>query len=268
MKIGRISRRTYIITSLPIILINLFMYVSLGNVSEFTPESLIYPTFIMIIALILIVGRLHDINLSGWYSLLLFIPIINFGGLALYFIDGTVGPNRYGEDPKIRTKEKHIQPISLNEIDRRIELLNESFNAGILDKFEFEEKMNNLIEEKNNLIKEKEKLIKETENKNAHTKDIFKVKMLFENGLITQAEYDEKIKSFNKKHGINYNSEYQISSNTQVYYIAKGQECGPVDAIEIKNLLNRDEININSWVRTQYQSEYSYRAHEIVEIFK
>lgn len=47
------------------------------------------------------VKRLHDTDKSGWLILLSLIPVVNFA-LALYmlFADGTVGPNRYGLDPK------------------------------------------------------------------------------------------------------------------------------------------------------------------------
>ncbi len=49
------------------------------------------------------VKRLHDTDKSGWWILLFLIPIVNIV-LALYmlFADGTVGPNRYGLDPKNR----------------------------------------------------------------------------------------------------------------------------------------------------------------------
>ena len=57
------------------------------------------------LALILTAKRLHDINLSGWFSLLLLIPYLNFVFLLLYFIDGTIGDNKYGEDPKKRFKK-------------------------------------------------------------------------------------------------------------------------------------------------------------------
>lgn len=47
--------------------------------------------------------RSHDTDKSGWLILLGLIPVVNFV-LALYmlFADGTVGPNRYGLDPKNR----------------------------------------------------------------------------------------------------------------------------------------------------------------------
>ena len=52
----------------------------------------------------LIIRRLHDLNKSGWFSLLLFVPIIDFFfGLYLLFVKGTDGPNEYGPDP--------LQPI-------------------------------------------------------------------------------------------------------------------------------------------------------------
>lgn len=47
------------------------------------------------------VRRLHDVNKSGWYMLLAFIPLI--GGiwlLILFFTEGTQGVNNYGENPK------------------------------------------------------------------------------------------------------------------------------------------------------------------------
>jgi uncharacterized membrane protein YhaH (DUF805 family) len=46
------------------------------------------------------IRRLHDTNRSAWWYLLIFVPI---GGLLLliwFCLDGTSGPNRYGEDPK------------------------------------------------------------------------------------------------------------------------------------------------------------------------
>jgi hypothetical protein len=47
------------------------------------------------------IKRLHDINLSGWYWLLGFMPLINIAfGLYATLKDGTPGPNRFGEDPK------------------------------------------------------------------------------------------------------------------------------------------------------------------------
>jgi uncharacterized membrane protein YhaH (DUF805 family) len=46
------------------------------------------------------IRRLHDLDRSGWWFLLIFIPII--GAIILLIwncMRGTVGPNRFGPDP-------------------------------------------------------------------------------------------------------------------------------------------------------------------------
>jgi uncharacterized membrane protein YhaH (DUF805 family) len=56
----------------------------------------------------LMVRRLHDRNMSGWFLLLFFvlymIPLVNFlvliGFIVLMCLEGTRGPNKYGADPK------------------------------------------------------------------------------------------------------------------------------------------------------------------------
>jgi len=46
------------------------------------------------------VRRLHDLNKSGWWVLLFFIPIIGPIVLIIWFVmRGTVGTNNFGEDP-------------------------------------------------------------------------------------------------------------------------------------------------------------------------
>ena len=46
------------------------------------------------------VKRLHDMNLSGWLVLIVFIPLINLIFIfVLLFKRGTEGPNAYGSDP-------------------------------------------------------------------------------------------------------------------------------------------------------------------------
>ncbi len=43
------------------------------------------------------IRRIRDFNASAWWSLLLLIPLVNvIFGLALWFIPGTDGPNRFG----------------------------------------------------------------------------------------------------------------------------------------------------------------------------
>jgi len=46
------------------------------------------------------IRRLHDVNKSGWFLLLGLIPLVNFYLLYLLVIEGTIGDNQYGPDPK------------------------------------------------------------------------------------------------------------------------------------------------------------------------
>ena len=65
--------------------------------------ALIISLITVIIIAIQAIKRLHDINLSGWFWLVFFIPFVNIVfGLYMLFKDGVHGPNKYGEDPKGR----------------------------------------------------------------------------------------------------------------------------------------------------------------------
>ena len=46
------------------------------------------------------VRRLHDIDRSGWWVLLMFVPILSLVILVFMFLNGTSGGNRFGPDPK------------------------------------------------------------------------------------------------------------------------------------------------------------------------
>jgi uncharacterized membrane protein YhaH (DUF805 family) len=49
------------------------------------------------------VRRLHDIDKSGWWLLISFVPLIGSLVLLYFFVtDGTPGPNQFGADPKNR----------------------------------------------------------------------------------------------------------------------------------------------------------------------
>lgn len=66
-----------------------------------------FSLFPLVFALLIIpnlavtVRRFHDQDKSGWMCLLNFIPLVGgFIVLGLMFVEGTRGPNEYGEDPK------------------------------------------------------------------------------------------------------------------------------------------------------------------------
>lgn len=58
------------------------------------------------------IQRLHDLELSGWYYLVFFIPLINiFLGIYTLFGPGTTGPNQFGRDP--------LEPLTPEELAKR-----------------------------------------------------------------------------------------------------------------------------------------------------
>ncbi len=65
--------------------------------------NIVGPLFDIVVALpalAVAVRRLHDIDKSGWWVLLWFVPIIGWLFLLIWHCTkGTLGPNRFGPDP-------------------------------------------------------------------------------------------------------------------------------------------------------------------------
>lgn len=105
---GRLRRKDYALRSLffiiPILIIQSIMRHSENVVVLLILFILIIP--ISASGLSLTVRRLHDFDMNGWLSLLGLIPYLNIiYWLFLIFKDGTIGFNKYGEDPKGRVQE-------------------------------------------------------------------------------------------------------------------------------------------------------------------
>ncbi|CAM3571821.1 DUF805 domain-containing protein [Flavobacterium gelidilacus] len=70
------------------------------------PFYLIYILATFIPGLAVAIRRLHDVDKSGWFLLIVFVPFI--GGiwlLVLFFSEGTIGKNNYGPDSKSNIDE-------------------------------------------------------------------------------------------------------------------------------------------------------------------
>ena len=64
------------------------------------PLGTIFGVLVLIPFVTVGVRRLHDRDMSGWWYLLILIPLIGSLALAVIFmIPGTVGTNRFGPDP-------------------------------------------------------------------------------------------------------------------------------------------------------------------------
>jgi len=99
---GRLNRVSYLsvqLTGLAMLFIS--SYLKNSN-PDITGISLLLITIILFIFIIsLTIKRLHDIGLSGWYILLLLIPIFNLiMTLLLPIIPGQNKTNKYGTRPK------------------------------------------------------------------------------------------------------------------------------------------------------------------------
>lgn len=95
---GRISKRNYAI---------IFVLAALMNYLYLHTSSVLFKTVAWMLLFIFGVGvgirRFHDIGRSGFWSILLYIPIIGLLiGLFMCYKKGNEGPNKYGEpeDPK------------------------------------------------------------------------------------------------------------------------------------------------------------------------
>jgi uncharacterized membrane protein YhaH (DUF805 family) len=65
------------------------------------PVGIVVSLGLLVPGLTVWVRRLHDIDRSAWWVLLIFIPIIGWIALLVFACtEGTQGSNRFGEDPK------------------------------------------------------------------------------------------------------------------------------------------------------------------------
>ena len=107
---GRASRQEYWMFNL----FNFIFTIVVGFIDGFLSLgflSLLYVLAILIPGLAVLVRRLHDVNKSGWWFFINFIPIIGaIWMLILLCTDGNPGENSYGPSPK-------AAPVSNKEPD-------------------------------------------------------------------------------------------------------------------------------------------------------
>ena len=67
------------------------------------PIATLASLFFLIPSFTVAVRRLHDTDRSGWWLLLILVPLLGWIALIVFYcLDGTAGPNRFGIDPKQR----------------------------------------------------------------------------------------------------------------------------------------------------------------------
>lgn len=98
---GRIGRINYWVGGLPCLTL-LMLTLWLGFKTQMAVPVVIGIVATLFLAVRLTVLRCHDINWSGWFSLILLIPYVGSAfGLLLSFIPGTKGDNSYGSPARM-----------------------------------------------------------------------------------------------------------------------------------------------------------------------
>ncbi len=111
---GRARRKEYWNFILAYLIIYIPLYVitltSMGDTGSFGIIGILLMLFafgMLLPSLGVAIRRLHDVDKSGWYLLINFIPFGAFYVLYLLVTEGTKGPNQYGSDPKGFGSEIH-----------------------------------------------------------------------------------------------------------------------------------------------------------------
>ena len=95
---GRVNRFTYWVYSLPLAIMYLPLIIFPDAINEYL--LLLIALFVMYPAMMINIKRCHDRGRSGFFSLILFLPLISLWPLIeLGFIRGSNGENKYGSDP-------------------------------------------------------------------------------------------------------------------------------------------------------------------------
>lgn len=100
---GRARRTEYWMFALVNFIVTLVFYVLTFATHSgfFLVLVFLYALAVVLPSLAVLVRRLHDIGMSGWWILIGLVPFV--GGLVILvftLLPGNNGPNRYGDDPK------------------------------------------------------------------------------------------------------------------------------------------------------------------------
>lgn len=97
---GRAGRKEYWSFWLICVAISLVLMIVEGAVGSNGILGGIFGLATFIPSIAVLIRRLHDTDRSGWWALLLIVPLANIAIIVFMFLQGTVGDNRFGSDPK------------------------------------------------------------------------------------------------------------------------------------------------------------------------
>lgn len=114
LNVGRVNRMQYFLTWVLLLVIGItamFAMIFIGQLAITEDKGgfgillFVIPAIFVYLATLLLglflgVRRLHDMNMNGWYMLVVFIPAIGWiFGLFILFKPGSAGVNKYGNPP-------------------------------------------------------------------------------------------------------------------------------------------------------------------------
>ena len=116
---GRLPRASFWLVALGVVVVELLLFAALGGEAAMSGDPqealaamgpvagavlLVFGLLATWVALSVAIKRFHDRDKSGWWLLILLVPVV--GGLWYLiecgFLRGTEGSNRYGQDPLAR----------------------------------------------------------------------------------------------------------------------------------------------------------------------
>jgi uncharacterized membrane protein YhaH (DUF805 family) len=104
---GRLRRRDYFLRVLGLYALAFAIYAVPGLLYQAeVPSGVALAALAGIVAvlyltMVQVALRLHDLDLRAWWWLVAFLPGLSYVlGAGLQFVQGTIGPNRFGLDPK------------------------------------------------------------------------------------------------------------------------------------------------------------------------
>lgn len=100
---GRVNRKLYWLGYfLPFLALQIILQVAslaTHKVPLLAIPILIFNLIFFYIGVVITVKRIHDRGRTGWFFLVLFVPIVNLWPLVeIYFLKGTEGDNEFGAD--------------------------------------------------------------------------------------------------------------------------------------------------------------------------
>ena len=185
-----------------------------------------------------------------------YIPILIVFIIGVLLLKSTFKPE---EKKNVNLVSNHNENfLTIEQIDNKINILENAYNDGLIEISEFEEK-------KEKFLLEKKSITSKIENYQKYKKKEEKLIELFNNDIISKEELEIKIDVLKQKYDIESVILTKMNADTKIFYISEGTEHGPVTIGRIAYLIEINELNPNCFIRLENENSYKKRINEILE---